>query len=692
MKQDKKLMIAMICESLFLAILYLCFVYQYKGFFLSEDELGYWGSAAKIAGLDWGNVLEGMNYYSYGYSLVLAIFLKLPIRPVFIYRIAVGFNAIYILVSFYIAFYIFTNIFKEKSKYLISIACMVGMCYVSYVTQSAISWPELFLVMILWLITLQVYLLCEKITVKRLAIFIIEIIYIYMIHMRMLSVVFAGVLFLFFLGLRNKQMRKWVLITLGGAVVLFLASNLIKTIIQHQVYNVEATANMGNDYSTILKGDFSFTTVWGFILSALGQMYGLVLSSYGILIVGIVACVLYGIKKWKEKSSHCFLFAFIMVTFWGAWFISSFFLKGVSVGRFDSYFYSRYMDNVISFLVILGLIELLTCVSKKEWIIYGVSALLLIAVLAVSVSYRARTYGLPMSYYQGVCAPGTYMWYKFFGVSMFRMTGVLLAFIVLLAALIWSGYLNKKTAFLKWGVYVIVSILWIYGGRLVVQDQVIPYENENNRDLVLKNDVCKWISEQNANVAFVSTNPHSIRGSVQLYLKDKPIQYLRTWEEVMEACPDILIVDDEEVMPYNGEIVYELFANFGAKMVWRRVGKDDWTDSIGTFLEYSYIDVSKEAAGYSVFGPYIKLPAGDYRVVYEINIDKAMSQNPDISQGITDVYADESVFGREVCQGIQDEYIVNIHLDSPTNRMEFRFYKESGSEASIRNIHVMTAY
>ena len=688
-KRNNKIWCCLIFETLFLTILYLCFVGQYKGFFLSEDELGYWGSAAKLAGLDWGNVLEGTSYYSYGYSLVLALLLKLPIKPLYIYRVAVGLNTIYILISFYIAFYVLTHLFPNKSKYYISLACMVGLCYSSYVTQSALSWPELFLVMILWLIILQVYLLCEKITVLRLVIFILEIMYIYMIHMRTLSVLFAGVLLLLVLGLRNEKMRKWIIIALISGILLFILSNVIKNIIQLYVYKVEATANIGNDYKSVLSGKLDILTIWGLILSALGQLYGVVASSYGIVLVGIVLALMNGWELWKSNNKQAYLFFYTVVVFLAAWFISAFFLKGVSAGRFDFFFYSRYIDNAISFFIILGLIELLSGFDKRRWMtIIGV-LVTLFAITAIAVSYRARTYGMPSNYYQGVCAPGTYMWYKAFGVSMFRITGTVLLVMGLVYLLMKLGDI-KKIFFAKIGALLILLVLWIVAGRLVVRDQILPYENTQIADLAYSDELFELINNQNCSVAFFSTKPHSIRGSVQFYIKDTPIRYIRDWDSVIANKPDILIVDREETLLLPVEIGrYELIYCIGEMTVWKNMdcAKHDFEDEM-ELLGYSYYDLNNENGNYEVYGPYVTLPSGKYRVTYELIIDEANKRLDEYELGFVDVFSTEQVYAIESCTNVNKSYTLEFELPEKTKEMEFRFYKNKGNNSRIKRIIV----
>lgn len=688
-KGNNKIWCCLIFETLFLTILYLRFVGQYKGFFLSEDELGYWGSAAKLAGLDWGNVLEGTSYYSYGYSLVLALLLKLPLKPLYIYRVAVGLNAIYILISFYIAFYVFTHLFPNKSKYYISLACMVGLCYSSYVTQSALSWPELFLVMILWLIILQVYLLCEKLTIVRLAIFIVEIIYIYIVHMRTLSVVFAGVAFLMLFGLKNKHTFKMMLVAIVSIALLFVLSNVIKNVFQAQVYNVSSTFDVVNDYSSILGTKFSIDTVIGFFLSSLGQLYGLIVSSYGLFIVGIVSTIVYGLKRWKEKDTKAFLFGFVTIVFFGAWFISAFFLKWSVASRYDVFFYSRYLDNTISFFIILGILEIGTNSSRNTWKLYSTVFLLSLFVAVVSVSFRVRVFGLPNTYYQGVCAPGMYLWFKLFGVSLSRITGILIFFICIIFILMKLG--NNCFSGFKYISLALILGLWIFGGHLVIKDQILPYENLNIKELADAEDLFQSINSQNCTVSFFSSKKNCLRGSVQFYLMDMPIKYVQTWKAAIEGQPDIIIIDKEEVC--EGEQTnkcsqYELIDCIGEMTVWKNVDKKELQfGDIMDRLGYSYMKPDETDADFVVYGPYVTLPAGKYCVTYELIIDDDEKRKNE-KMGFVDICSNQQQLKIEECIGSQNKYILDFNLSEPTKNMEFRIYKNNEKAVKVEAIRI----
>lgn len=688
---DNKELFLIVIESLFLTILYLRFIGDYKGFFLSEDELGYWGNAAGIAGLDWGNILEGTSYYSYGYSFILAILLKLPLKPIYIYRLAVGLNALYILIAFYSSYYIFTRLFPNISKIYISFACMSAMSYVSYVAQSGVSWPELFMVMLFWLIVLQVYLLCHNVTTLRLAIFVGEIVYIYTVHMRTLSVIFAGCLFLLFLGVENKSIYKKLVLAILGVISLFILSNGVKYIFQSQIYNAAEATNMVNDYSSILGKSFSVDMLIGFLLAALGQVYGLVVSSCGFIVVGFVGAIDCLVDKWKQKNREAFLYGFILIVFIASLFISAFFLRWSTTSRYDSFFYSRYLDNVISFLLILGMIKFGTNVNNKKkkkclWIL-----LCTLMVTAISISLRARIYGIPDSYYQAVCAPGIYLWFKCFGISMRRMTLAFLLLIFVLGLFMQIGEKIKKWNLLRYFGVSLVVLLWIYGGSKVITDQILAYENINLSGLSNSEVLLEKIRENNYSVTFFTTQKNNLRGNIQFYLMEIPLHYTKKWEDIIDWQSDVLIIDNEESIENIGNIydLYELVDCIGNMTVWMRIEVIDWEyRGILENLGLTDMDLSIESQGFNVYGPYISLPAGQYQIVYELEIEPNVPGDS-IEIGFIDVVAGEQEFALQRCISSQNSYTLNVDLMNSVKNIEFRVYKNSGCKIELKQLHVI---
>lgn len=57
-----------------------------------NDEFGYWGNAAAMAGKDWTALMARTPYYSLGYSLFLVPLFKLHLQFSTMYRLAILMN------------------------------------------------------------------------------------------------------------------------------------------------------------------------------------------------------------------------------------------------------------------------------------------------------------------------------------------------------------------------------------------------------------------------------------------------------------------------------------------------------------------------------------------------------------------------------------------------------------------------
>ncbi len=201
----KSVWILLLLEAVIIFGIHVFHINRLYGFFLSEDELGYWGNAAFFLGKDWGNTVSYCGYYSFGYSFFLMLIMSLPVKALTMYRIAIVANALFMTATFLISYYLFTHLFPQKSKVFVSISCTAMALYSSYIAQSSVAWSECYLILFTWLILLQSYLVCKKVTMVRILLFAVELGYIYMIHQRTVPFLIAGVFLIILLAGKKKQ-------------------------------------------------------------------------------------------------------------------------------------------------------------------------------------------------------------------------------------------------------------------------------------------------------------------------------------------------------------------------------------------------------------------------------------------------------------------------------------------------------
>ena len=96
MINDKKKLFELAELILFAVIVFvinIIYVGKFNTFYVLNDEFGYWASAAKFAGYDWSSAASTVNYYSYGYSLLLFPLFAVFKDPAMLYKAALVMNA-----------------------------------------------------------------------------------------------------------------------------------------------------------------------------------------------------------------------------------------------------------------------------------------------------------------------------------------------------------------------------------------------------------------------------------------------------------------------------------------------------------------------------------------------------------------------------------------------------------------------
>ena len=636
------------------------------GFFLTEDELGYWGNGAYMLGKDWGNVVSFCPYYSYGYSFFLMLILSLPVQPLTAYRLAIFANGLFMVAVFCISYYLFTRIFPEKSKIIMSIFCMSMSLYASYVVQSSVAWSECYLILFVWLIILQAYLVCEKTTLPRMLVLAVEAVYLYMIHQRTIVVMISTVVFIVMciVGYKKNRCLK-VIVTVLVMGSCLLASILLKNHIQSAIYG---SGDLLNTYSGVLKSMEISTLFIPVVKAACGQMFYLWASSFGIVPLGIAATVYMCIKNWKTKNRLSYFYGFILLSFLGIFAVSCFWMR-LRNTLLDYYMYGRFNEIISGFFVIVGFIALSDFAKqKKGWIIFGISTIIFIGLTVALQSRFHRTSGL---YYQGVGAAGLFGLYSLMGYFDAREL-----FLIILAASFVLFGLGRKFADRKWIIAaeaITVTLFWVWSGEQVIQRQIIPYQLENNYDLAVKDNLLEFIRSGDEVVFLTDAGRYSGRGSIQLYLENKPLIVLPKTEKP-DGRPDILIADNNLAADTDILNVYYLKGVISGKKVYSKKK----TELDGSM--FSFEQIGNEESGYVMFGPYINLSPGFYEATFYMNGYSAVKSGEVL--GVADIVADggSSTISSVEWDGTSQFITIWFHLWQETDNIEFRYFKNEGND------------
>lgn len=166
LEQKRVQKIFVVCFAIILALLPLTHMFSRTIPYIYNDEFGYWATAAHIRGYDWSNVFQNISYYSYGYGVILSVFLFLFQDTGAAYIAAVGLNAVWLVGSYICLLAIAKRMAPERGilfRAILAFACTV---YSNNVTQSFYTWPENFLFFLFCLIVYLLYAIREKPTLS----------------------------------------------------------------------------------------------------------------------------------------------------------------------------------------------------------------------------------------------------------------------------------------------------------------------------------------------------------------------------------------------------------------------------------------------------------------------------------------------------------------------------------------------
>lgn len=672
-KTDKKIYILLICEAFIIITFHLLNINNLYSFTMSTDELGYWGNAAFFLQKDWGNAVSYCPYYSYGYSIFLAFIMSLPISALMMYRLAIVCNALFMLVSFGISYYLFSRLFPESNKALISLSCMCMTLYASYVVQSSIAWSECYLIMFVWIVLLQGYLLSQKVTALRLTLFALELVYLYTIHQRTVGFLIAGIIYVILLVVKKKIKIRQLFLFFIILIEAFFISHHIKEALQILLYTRYSS---GNDYAGIVETMTLRNLVIPAIREAAGQLYYLWVSSFGIIPLGIVTLILDLIKKWKRKENTGYYFFFVLLSFLGTLGVSSIFMR-LSVSRVDYMIYGRYIEIGIGFFLIVGILKLQNFVKKKKsWLFLGI-AFVVFWGLGIFLLNKVSSWNIPLNtYYQGACAAGMFWYYYLRGIRIIELCGIVTLVDVLLYVFV------KLRCDKQWIIIVellCMTIFWIFSGQLVIKKQIIPYQHMNNQDFLEKQEIMDYLQNMEGNLVFLSS-PQNFEhgGSLQFYIENKPIAVIRDIKE-LDEFPDVLIVNNDESRITDDIIQKYYFACIiGTKSVYllENINLCDTQYRLNNNT-FTWNDIEQYEEGMVMYGPYISLQPGTYEVTLQMEDD---SNTQDIL-GIADVASNGYQMASVQWKGESTLLTMQFSLNEVTTNIEFRYYKYAGNNS-----------
>lgn len=419
---------------------------------MMDDEVGYWGHAANLAGLSWTHA-EGL-WYSYGYSLVLMPLFWITHDITILYRLAIILNALFSLAIFWLGISVLRQLDIGNNGFIRIYLAFIASVYSAYIFQSNIAWSET-LLYLGFMLTLRISIWFFKTPSPTSVLFLsMSSVGLYVIHNRSIVVWIALLMVLCYMSFKNRYNLKYLLIFLILSGICFFLNNEAKVFLSKEMWGVE-NGFQGNDLFSQKNNLLSLFTISGIlelVQSLCGKIWYVLTSTLLTAFAGICFIVKKVFSKNENNVWSREFYFFLILSILGTLAVASISMYPTIINtdepvRLDLYFYGRYTDMVCAVLIMLGLWAIIRSGNK-----YSKTKCSIIVIIAVSVYivFGVSEYfiiGEKNEYWINTpCVPGIYFT-KSIDYYRIMFIVIVLAVVLWLALMFYSALKNKYANF-----------------------------------------------------------------------------------------------------------------------------------------------------------------------------------------------------------------------------------------------------
>jgi hypothetical protein len=324
----------------------------------TTDEFGYLYGGAIFSGMDWNSVMQYHPYYSPFISILWTpLFYLFKDSPILLYQSIIGMNVMMVLVTYTIIYYISKyKIFRLSSVAATSLAFVVCI-YPSNMYYVPLAVVETLLQLLFWLLLIEIYSYLNNYKSHQLYLSAVILGLMINVHNRTLAISLITIAFLTIVMIIKKQKLAPAVISLMIFIGFYLLSGHLKAIYLSQFEQISEMNSVNTSIPTV---ELLISIISRFVdvfKSFLGKIYALLTVGNVAVFLGIYKLVLdflSGIKKWKEPSVAFLISAYLLIVFFGNVVAFSITTAGV-VSRFDYVLYTRYFDNLVGPIMLIGM-------------------------------------------------------------------------------------------------------------------------------------------------------------------------------------------------------------------------------------------------------------------------------------------------------------------------------------------------
>lgn len=345
--------------ALILVVVATYYVRMLRGYsapLIVPDEFGYTVIAAYLAGHDWSNVAQGLPWYSYGYSLLLAPLYEL-VKPSGWYHVAQFLNVLLVMAAGLCA-----NIFLRRYVTLTLhryMAVFAVMLYPSLVFYAHFAWAESLIVLLPWLVAIQT-LRMGRVGAGYLDAVVYGVLLgcCYYIHSRLIVICLAGLMVLGYQAWVGRRKLLTVACIAAFAITMFFGA-LLKNYFIGRVYRGEVGGAQDSLAKMVLELMHRFqdpSTLLTVLSGAAGQLAYLVIATLGLVVPGVISMAARARQAHLQgRADEASALLFLLLALLG-----SYALIAISMGSSPGYphhvFYGRYTDPIVLPALAFGLV------------------------------------------------------------------------------------------------------------------------------------------------------------------------------------------------------------------------------------------------------------------------------------------------------------------------------------------------
>ncbi len=381
-------------------LLRLFYISKVNGPFVYADEFGYWAHAAHMTGKTWAGVMDGMGWYGFGYSFILAPALLLSAKMTVIYKIAVLFNAAMCVAVYGLAYLTARRLFSDWSALRRGAAVFAATSFSSYIFYSYVTMSETCVTLLLWLVFYELISAEETPAWWKGLLLGITLGFMYMVHNRMVGVIAAVFFCMFLLTVQRRFDWKTDVSCLTALIFMIILKrifqgNFVDMIENNPLMNAlgisikMGSANVAGSQLEKVAGVFHFQGMKELVLNVIGQLWECMSATYLLFGLGGVYAAERLWHSYKVKKDRClYLFPILAVIMsigiTAIFFYATPLVEAGGKTRIDTLFYGRYNECFFGMFILLG-IGLLAENRKNVYRTY-------VIILAVYISLAAVMY------------------------------------------------------------------------------------------------------------------------------------------------------------------------------------------------------------------------------------------------------------------------------------------------------------